>query len=58
MNNNPEDIRQICLEMAVKSDCGQYYDDEGRMLTCDAKIVAAAKKFEDFIKGTENNENI
>ena len=49
--NNPEDIRTNCLDMAVKSGCGQYFNDEGKLLICDTQIVAAAKKFEEFIKG-------
>lgn len=47
-------IRSACLDMAIRAGCGQYYDDDGRMLFDDEIIVNAANKFEAFIKGIKS----
>ena|ERR1700761_6212385 len=44
-------IRTACLDMAVRSNCGHVYDDEGRNTTSDDKLLSAAKKFESYIRG-------
>ena len=46
--------RTLCLEFAIKSGCGQYFTEEGRSLICDVQIVEAAKKFEEYIKGSQS----
>jgi hypothetical protein len=44
-------IRSVAVEMAIKANIGQSYDDEGRNISDANRIVEAAKKFEAFIKG-------
>lgn len=36
--------KQEALELAIKSNCGNFYDDEGRHLVDADKIIEAAKK--------------
>ena len=44
-------IRSACLDMAIRSNCGQCYDTEGKMIFDAGEIVKAASMFEAFIKG-------
>ncbi len=55
-NNNTRDlsIRSACIDMAIRANCGQAYDTDGHVVYDADDIVSAAKKFEDFIKGTIN----
>ena len=45
-------VRTVALEMAIKANCGLFYNADNMQLVCDTQIVDAAKKFEVFIKGT------
>jgi hypothetical protein len=44
-------IRTQALDMAIKSNCGQCYDTEGKITYDAEEIVKAAKQFENFISG-------
>ena len=46
-------VRTVALEMAIKANCGLFYNADNMQLVCDTQIVDAAKKFEAFIKGKE-----
>lgn len=57
-STNPNDekrqamsIRSVATEMAIKAGIGTAYDTDGRQIADADRIVAAAKKFETFIKG-------
>lgn len=43
-------IRSAAIDMAIRANCGQDYNEEGRAINSDDKIVNAASKFENFIK--------
>lgn len=44
-------IRTACLDFAIKSNCGQSYDTEGRTQVYHDDILKAAKEFEAFVRG-------
>ncbi len=50
-NTRDLSIRSAAIELAIKSNCGQAYDTDGKVVYNADDIVSAAKKFEDFIKG-------
>lgn len=51
---NDEDRRAFCIEQAIKSNCGLDYSHDGSMITDFEKILQAAKAFEAYLKGTNN----
>lgn len=59
MNDKPTNtektraIRSMCMEWAVRSNCGNVSDNESRILTDPDKILNAARKFEAYIKGED-----
>lgn len=46
-------IRTAAIDMAIKSNCGQCYDENERIVFNAGEIVKAAKTFEDYISGKE-----
>jgi hypothetical protein len=56
-NNKPDEnrqamsIRSVAVEMAIKAGAGTAYNDNNQMVCNPDLIVAAAQKFEKFIKG-------
>ena len=49
-------IRSACLDMAIRSGSGQYWDDNNHLLFDDDLIFKAASKFEAFIKNGSTPE--
>lgn len=43
-------IRSSCLELAVRSNCGLVYDDDGRNSYNEDEIIRVASKFVSYIK--------
>ena len=46
-------VRTQALDMAIKSNCGMVYNNEGNTQHDAEEIVKAASKFEEFIKGNK-----
>lgn len=54
MSERERQDKIVSLDQAIKSNSGSSYDDEGRHITDADKIVEAAKKFEAYLKETDN----
>lgn len=50
-SNREMAIRTQALDMALRSNCGQCYDTEGKLIYDAEEITKAAKIFEGFIRG-------
>lgn len=48
-------VRTQALDMALRSNCGQCYDTNGKIVFDAGEIVKAASAFESFIKGENLN---
>lgn len=46
--------KQEALDQAIKANSGHSYNNEGRHIIDADKIIAAAKKFEAYLKETTN----
>lgn len=56
MNTNEKRLnKQLALDQAIRSNAGESYDDEGRRIVKANKIIKAAKKFETYLKGKQND---
>lgn len=49
-----DNVKILALDQAIKANTGSSYDEEGRHITNPDKIVEAAKKFEVYLKETNN----
>jgi hypothetical protein len=57
MSDNDQTLRHAALAMAIESNCGQTYDENGNVIFSDIKFVDAAVKFYGFLKEI-TNENV
>jgi hypothetical protein len=57
MSDNEQTLRHAALAMAIESNCGQTYDENGNVIFSDTKFVNAAVKFYGFLKEI-TNENV
>lgn len=55
--NRDLSVRSAAIDMAIRSNCGQYYDDQGRILFDEKLIVEAAAEFETFIKNGSKSKD-
>lgn len=55
MLDDPNEIKVRALELAIKANAGASYDENGRGIIDADKIIAAATKFETYLKGTTTN---
>lgn len=51
-------IRTQALDMALRSNCGQCYDTDGKVIYDAEEITKAAKIFESFIRGEATKSKI
>lgn len=49
-NINKENIKHIALDQAIRSNSGNSYDDDERHIVDADRVIAAAKKFEAYLK--------
>lgn len=50
-------VRTASIDFAIRSQCGQSYDSDGRIIYDPDKMVLAATKFEAFIRGLDDKPN-
>lgn len=53
--SQPNALKQLALDQAIKANLGSSYNDEGKSITDAGKIVEAAKKFEAYLNGDKKN---
>lgn len=53
---NDLELKFNTLDMAIKSGVGSDYDEAGNSICNPDKIVAAAKKFEEYLTGETKND--
>lgn len=50
-----DDKKFTALEFAIKAACGTEQNEAGFVITNPEKLIEAAKKIEEYLKGIENN---
>jgi hypothetical protein len=51
-------IRTAAIDCAIRSNCGQSYDEEGRQIVDASQVIQGAIKFEKFIRGEITLEDL
>jgi hypothetical protein len=51
--NQDRAVRSVAIDMAIRANCGQCYDQNERIIYDARKIIKAAVMFEEFIKGVK-----
>lgn len=51
-------LKSLALENAIKANCGQSYDEDGKSFNDPDKLIEAAKKIEAYLTGEKANEDV